>query len=559
MKRLHQIQTEQIIDSIIAGSPVRKIVCHVTPGGGKSALPIIAGKLIEAGLADALCWICPRSALQDQGERNFLDPFFRQMLGHNLTIRSSTNELSPCRGQNGFITTYQALGVDNDSTVLREFGHRRYILVLDEFHHLEIDGLWTNSLRDIVQRARYGLFMSGTLERGDGKRIAFIPYTEEVGQSGRVFRPDPAAEPGTAYIQYTRTDALRERAILPILFKLSDGRVSWEKDGRRREGRLSHRIGDASQALFTALSTDFADHLLKDGVQHWLKWKATHPRSKLMVVTANFEHAKRFTKALDGMGIRAKIATSHDSPEAFANIKAFKADLDCLVCVAMCYEGLDVPAMTHIIALTHVRSVPWIEQMIARAVRVDRQAGPYSSQKAFVFAPDDFLFREVVEQIRAEQLATVHEAESTNEKQGGNGNGGKGPGIDPLAGEITDTREISLGETPDSVILPPPMTIHEQEDEARARIEAHVKEFCHVNRYKIVRINTEIKAVFGKKRELMTLRELKNCLRWIERNYPVRSKSPVFLADGISRTRGCGKRVPTKAQPWSLPLFQEGE
>jgi len=82
LKRKHQIDFETVIDSIIDGSPVNKIIAHVTPGGGKSALPIIAGKLKTHGLVDKLLWICPRMALQVQGERNFIDPFF-QSIGRN--------------------------------------------------------------------------------------------------------------------------------------------------------------------------------------------------------------------------------------------------------------------------------------------------------------------------------------------------------------------------------------------------------------------------------------------------------------------------------------------
>ena len=48
------------------------------------------------GLVDKLLWICPRMALQVQGKRNFIDPFFRAMFTHNLSIRS-TNMPAPGR------------------------------------------------------------------------------------------------------------------------------------------------------------------------------------------------------------------------------------------------------------------------------------------------------------------------------------------------------------------------------------------------------------------------------------------------------------------------------
>ena len=38
---------------------------------------------------------------------------------------------------------------------------------------------------------------------------------------------------------------------------------------------------------------------------------------------------------------------------------------------AMAYEGLDAPAVSVVASLTHIRSRPWLEQMVARATRVD--------------------------------------------------------------------------------------------------------------------------------------------------------------------------------------------
>jgi hypothetical protein len=63
-----------------------------------------------------------------------------------------------------------------------------------------------------------------------------------------------------------------------------------------------------------------------------------------------------------------------------------------LVTVAMAYEGLDAPEVAVVAALTHIRSRPWLEQMVARATRVDPHAGPYEAQRATVFHPDDPLF-----------------------------------------------------------------------------------------------------------------------------------------------------------------------
>ena len=54
-------------------------------------------------------------------------------------------------------------------------------------------------------------------------------------------------------------------------------------------------------------------------------------------------------------------------------------------------------------ALTHIRSRAWLEQMIARATRVDPNAGPYAGQRALVFHPDDPLFARFRHSVETEQ------------------------------------------------------------------------------------------------------------------------------------------------------------
>jgi len=262
--RKHQSDFKYIIDNIIAGERVHKIIVNATPAAGKSMIPILAGKLITEGLADALAWIVPRKSLQSQGERGFVDTGFRDMLNHNLTIRQSTNDIDPCRGLNGWISTYQALSLDEKQLALADFSTKRYILILDENHHIEDKGEWYRSLHPLVDKAKYLVMMTGTMNRGDEKPIAWLPYHNVGG--GMV--PVTESHEDVRYIHYDRLTALKEKSILPIQFTLSDGRVEWKKNGQHKEGMLSNRAFDAGQAIFTALNTEFAEKLLDNGVAH---------------------------------------------------------------------------------------------------------------------------------------------------------------------------------------------------------------------------------------------------------------------------------------------------
>src|SRR5215212_5093408 len=79
------------------------------------------------------------------------------------------------------------------------------------------------------------------------------------------------------------------------------------------------------------------------------------------------------------------------------------AEPSILVTVAMASEGLDAPEVAVVAALTHIRSRPWLEQMIARATRVDPNAGAYETQRALVYHPDDPLFAKFRQRIETEQ------------------------------------------------------------------------------------------------------------------------------------------------------------
>lgn len=473
--------------------------------------------------------------LQDQGERNFIDPYFRHLFNHSLTIRSSTNERNPARGTNGFITTYQAIGMDVQKTVVAEFQRRRYILVLDEYHHAEESGAWTQALQPLYDLAAFRVLMTGTLERGDKKKIAFTPY-EMVGDMSI---PVLADDETTAVIEYSRQDALRDKAILPLAFTFLGGAAKWKTpEGVEQDAKLSTKDKRKSgYALYTALNTEYAQELLNAAIAHWQKVKELNNKAALMVVAASIENAKEYLTYLTDVGIKAAIATSEDSEEAMRTIKAYKLGrIDVLVAVAMCYEGLDVPSISHIACLTNIRSVPWIEQMVARAVRIDPFGGPYETQCGYVFCPDDRLMQDVVARIESEQASILGPKEKKRKLTMVDEDlfGAKLPGITPLSSQVTGQKVHAITAMP---IEDAPRTNSEIETDTLGQIESHIRQFSFQNRYNPKKINWELMMQFGKSRRDMTIPELKKVLAYCKANLP------------LAKVRGTGHRVDTKAKP----------
>jgi hypothetical protein len=256
----------------------------VTPGGGKSLLPVIAAsRLIAAGIVDRVCWVVPRDSLRLQAEEAFADPVWRAALGHALSLRAAENAPDPSRGLAGYITTYQAIAAAPDLH-LGEIRRHRTLLVVDEVHHLpalaEVDpaaaaeaaagedqaSAWSRAILPLLECAAVRLLLSGTLERADGKGIMWLPYRK--GPKARTREVELDA-PGWAVIGYSRMQALRERAVLPVTFGALDGEATWQTEANGLE-LGPHRLAapypteTTRPTLFTALRTEFAEALLRE-------------------------------------------------------------------------------------------------------------------------------------------------------------------------------------------------------------------------------------------------------------------------------------------------------
>jgi superfamily II DNA or RNA helicase len=430
--RSHQAELLGIVNAIAAGqaSGVGDILAAVTPGGGKSLLPVIAARaLIGAGLCERICWVVPRDSLRLQAEEAFADPAWREALGHRLSVRAADNAPDPCRGLAGYVTTYQGIAAAPDLH-LAEFRRHRTLLVVDEVHHLPSLGAndnaggaeaddaagWSAAIEPLFGLAAHRLLLSGTLERADGRRILWLPYRRGAGGREEV----DLAAPGWAVIGYSRARALAERAVLPVSFGALDGEASWlgPEDAQGERPRLGpHRLrAPAPQeatrpALFTALRTGFAEALLRRAFDATRALRAERRRQrdvvqgeparglgKLLVVAPDQVQARRYLEVLRGWlppaqagTVALAVSQERDAHEILAAFR-LTPEPSILVTVAMAYEGLDAPEVAVVAALTHVRSRPWLEQMVARATRVDPRAGPYETQRATVFHPDDPLF-----------------------------------------------------------------------------------------------------------------------------------------------------------------------
>ncbi len=178
--RKHQLELMLELSRQFKSGHFRDILMHVKTGGGKTLSAFMAfDRLRKSNFVEKMLFVVPRATLQEQialeAKRGFLldDRHIR------FDINEATNVIDPSRGFDGYVTTYQAIGHDYTGINAYELERTRYLLVLDEVHHVSERSTWERRLEPIIQQASYRLFLSGTLGRGDEKPIAFLPYISE--------------------------------------------------------------------------------------------------------------------------------------------------------------------------------------------------------------------------------------------------------------------------------------------------------------------------------------------------------------------------------------------
>ena len=242
----------------------------------------------------------------------------------------------------------------------------------------------------------------------------------------------------------------------------------------------------------------------------------------------------------------AQLATS-DAPRAHEILAAFRllAEPSILVTVAMAYEGLDAPEVAVVAALTHIRSRSWLEQMVARATRIDPHGGAYETQRALVFHPDDPLFARFRRRMETEQ-GTLARPPRPARRQG------VLPlwlleqlepreGIVPISSNALAMRFDTLRPGPDLVLRRPEADapqgdLIEAPSVSERRLRARIGEMVATQAVEdgdgraglrgglagpglYHRYNAVLKRVAGNKsRASMTLAELEAAVGWLERN-----------------------------------------
>ena len=418
MLRKHQVAAIELALKQREGIAGKHTLIEVTPGGGKSALPSIFTHIVRPkhpGMK--MMWIVPRKSLQEQGVDSVnIDEKFsmKNILKTNLNIRTGSNSLGSASGVDGYTITYQSInrGVQYH---LDEMDDSPYALFLDECHHIkdnvDPDNAGEDAGQEVIARlinhpnCKYVYYMTGTAERHDQQKLAFIPYDVDnnIEQNHSEWN----------YIKYNRADAIEESAKLELTFAISDAQGEYiDRDGTKTTFESLKKGDDeldSKTKLKTALLTDFSEILIDRSISELRKQRKENDRAQLIILAANQKIARRYVEYIkDNTAYMPALATSDEknAQNAIRNFRYGRSTI--LVTVGMAHEGLDAPGVSIITALTNYRSKPWLEQAFDRATRINYKVPDSMLQTATIFAPADDDMMEIIEMISKEQRVDVN-------------------------------------------------------------------------------------------------------------------------------------------------------
>jgi len=582
--RDHQVEIRTRTIGIMNGEIKDKLtLVDVTPAGGKTGAGTIAADMMfDSDMINLIVWVVPTTTLCSQVEKDFIK--------FALLPRKKHRALRSIQGQNkrpfvrpvddmdviGYVTTYQAIAA-NPKIHLKEMKGKRVLLILDEAHHIfdlesehkdEVDS-WLAGIGPMQVAAKHTIMLSGTTERHDQREIAFLREAglyEDRSDGRRYLKP---------HIRYAKAAALRNRAIIKVEFILLDGEASWSTDDDAEWPELARQTGEVQSVVLSeakgaearrALAISLVDKieereiefgsrqfrvrraLLDMAVKHWRRHVTKPPRyvSGMLVVCATQNGAKQAVAELvrkHGL-TRSEVALAiSDEPGAEVEIERYKSrKAKILVSVAMIREGFDTQHTSHIALLTGVRSRPWLDQIVARAIRVDSAAKrvgiSYADQVAHIFALKDTDMREYAEDYLEDQANGL--AIADDEEHGGGG--AKKQSYVPLSAtegtsqSILKGDEDLLAESDDDVGIPEPDSTTETPRELERRILREIAEAIRAAKRVLGRrpseTESDLKAVFGNKsRSNMSSDELKQVLSYLHAN-----AKRAFAAQGKRRS-----------------------
>lgn len=350
------------------------------PGAGKTLFSgFTIQALVESGTIERVVVFVPNNVLKGQWARDL------KQLGIHVDPDAGRHVVENAdSGFVGVVHTYQILtqGALVTNALIRRADHTRTLYIFDEVHHLaEAEhSAWGQAVGVLVgtdpDHPRHPVLnLSGTLFRSRiAQKIGTVRYEPVPDQPNKVqavadyavYTDKLIAAEQLRHVSLWQFDSTLEivnlRAETVVTSDIID--LSEQTPAVRSEAlRTTLRDNGYLRPLLTDMKGKlFEQHDLLDG----------HP-VKALVVCDTQDHARQVHSLLgDIMGRAPFLAVSEDGPNAAKAIHEFRSinKMAVLVTVRMVTEGFDCPDITTLVHLTPWRAPLFINQMVARSMRI---------------------------------------------------------------------------------------------------------------------------------------------------------------------------------------------
>lgn len=356
-------------------------LCVATPGAGKTHYAsAVARDFMDRGEIDRVVVVVPTLGVRE----SWIETANKWGIQLNKTWAEKRDRQLP-KSYDGIVVTYQGLAAamadkQRDRSTISRWRHEapqnaieqyvldgRTLIICDEIHHAGDGRDWGDGLREVGDRARHRLLLSGTPFRNDNKPMPYVRYENNRCVPDFVF-------------DYAR--ALGERSVRYITFPAQDGRVEFERFGdivaiesfeeevpeAEARTRLRMALNPTGEWLPTVLrNADARLRSLRSGSED----QVAVSDSAGIVTCIDIHHAAAVAKILESITGDAPVVVTSDDPTSLEKIERFKTGTDrWLVSVRMVSEGVDIQRARVLVYATNVISWLYFQQFAGRAVRV---------------------------------------------------------------------------------------------------------------------------------------------------------------------------------------------
>lgn len=356
---------------------VKNITVEGGTGVGKTLLGCLCARrdYEEAGGREKVVIVvfCPYNSIKDGWEKNF----------ENLGLSTSLGFQTVAEDIDVMVSTYA--GATNLLRHLHKNMGRKFILIFDEFHHLEVNNTWAlphinMDDEDCVSR----ILLSGTPWReGNGESLPFVEYSKK-GLLKTHFR--------YTYGQNVNEGSIDSRNTVAVVFHGRHAKVDYRltnKDtGEVKDLVFDTRTVKPDKGIGPAVTIKDWNDLAVGGTQYAIQEMIIEAISTLdeirkkdmknaagIVFVSNITAANQIVALFKNLdpGVCAVKVTS-DDPKAGTEIKVFKGGKEeaprWIIAVDMVSEGTDIPRLKVAVDLSNRLTLMSIMQRWGRVLRI---------------------------------------------------------------------------------------------------------------------------------------------------------------------------------------------